>query len=146
MIKQILIKTKTFVVIFIYLIGLMVFGEVHPFSEFPMYNSFANWSYAFYLTDTNDSLIPCRKLNTRGVNLGHSFYAICNERDIDYGDGLESIADLKKVGFEMMRLVISKPENKNIKTKKLKLWRIYYYYENDSIIQKKLLMYESNME
>jgi hypothetical protein len=122
----------------------MIFGEVHPFSEFPMYNSFANCSYAFYITDDNDSLIPCRKLNTRGVNLGHSFYAICNERNIDYGDGLESIDDLNKVGFEMMRIVLNNPENKNIK--KLKLWRTYYYYKNDSIIHKKLLIYESNME
>jgi hypothetical protein len=144
MVKQILFKTKTIVIIFIYLIGLMIFGEVHPFSEFPMYNSFANWSYAFYITDDNDSLIPCRKLNTRGVNLGHSFYAICNERNIDYGDGLESIDDLNKVGFEMMRIVLNNPENKNIK--KLKLWRTYYYYKNDSIIHKKLLIYESNME
>ena len=144
MVKQILFKTKTIVIIFIYLIGLMIFGEVHPFSEFPMYNSFANWSYAFYITDDNDSLIPCRKLNTRGVNLGHSFYEICNERNIDYGDGLESIDDLNKVGFEMMRIVLNNPENKNIK--KLKLWRTYYYYKNDSIIHKKLLIYESNME
>ncbi len=144
--KKILVKSSTFIIVLIYLIGVLSFGEAHPFSKFPMYSSFANWSYVFYITDFNDSLIPCKKLNTTGGKLGHNFYAICNKKNIEYGDGMESNADLKKVGFEMMQLILNKPQNSQIRTKKIKLWRTYYYLKNDSMLQKNKLMYESNME
>ena len=103
MIKKIIVKSSTFIVVLIYFIGVIIFGEAHPFSKFPMYNSFANWSYVFYITDNNDSLIPCKKLHTTGGKLGHNFYAICNKKNIGYGDGLESNLELKKIGFEMMQ-------------------------------------------
>ncbi len=145
--KKIIVKSSTFIIALIYLIGVLIFGEAHPFSKFPMYSSFANWSYVFYITDTNDSLIPCIKLHTTGGNLGHNFYAICNKKNIGYGDGMESNSDLKKVGTEMMQLILNKPQNSQIRTKKLKLWRTYYYYyKNDSILHKNQLIYESNME
>ncbi len=146
MIKKIIVKSKTFIVVFIYLFGVIIFGEVHPFSKFPMYNSFANWSYVFYITDHNDSLIPCKKLHTTGGKLGHNFYAICNKKNIGYGDGLESNLELKKIGFEMMQLLLNKPENIKMKNEKLKLWRTFFYYKNDSILHLNQLIYESNME
>ena len=59
---------------------------------------------------------------------------------------MESNADLKKIGTEMMQLILNKPQNSQIRTKKLKLWRTYYYYKNDTIIHKNQLIYESNME
>lgn len=144
--KKILVKSSTFIIALIYLIGVLIFGEAHPFSKFPMYSSFANWAYVFYVTDFNDSLIPCKKLNTTGGKLGHNFYAICNKKNIEYGDGMESNADLKKVGSEMMQLLLKKPENSKKSKEKLKLWRTYYYLKNDSMLQKNKLMYESNME
>lgn len=146
MIKKITRKLSSFIIVLIYFTGVIVFGETHPFSSFPMYNSFANWSYVFYITDTNDSLIPCNKLHTTGGNLGHNFYAICSKKNIGYGDGLESNLELKKVGSEMMQLILNKPQNSQIRTKKLKLWRTYYYYKNDSILHLTQLIYESNME
>lgn len=144
--KKIIFKSSTFIISLIYLIGVFVFGEEHPFSKYPMYSSFANWAYVFYITDQNDSLIPCKVLHTSGGNLGHNFYSICQERKVAYGDGMESNSDLKKVGFEMMQLLSNKPQNSQIRSKKLKLWRIYYYFKNDSIIHKNQLIYENNME
>ena len=123
MIVKIIRKFSIFIIFFIYLIGLILFGEVHPFSKFPMYSSFENWAYAFYITDANDSLIHCVKLHTIGGNLGHNFYAICNKKHISYGDGSESKSDLNKIGLEMMQLVLNKPENIKMKNEKLKLWR-----------------------
>jgi hypothetical protein len=146
MIKKIIRKLISFIVVLIYLVGVILFGEVHPFSKFPMYNSFANWSYVFYVTDVNDSLIPCYKLNTTCGKLGHNFYAICSKKNIRYGDGLESNLELKKIGFEMMQLLLNKPENSLRKKEKLKLWRTIFYYKNDSILHKNQLIYESNME
>jgi hypothetical protein len=146
MIIKIIRKSSVFIIVLIYLIGLILFGETHPFSKFPMYSSFENWAYAFYITDANDSLIPCLKLHTRGGNLGHSFYTICNKKHISYGDGLESKSDLNKIGLEMMQLVLNKPENIKMKNEKLKLWRIFFYYKNDSIIKLNQMIYEINME
>lgn len=146
MIVKIIRKSSLFIIVLIYLIGVILFGETHPFSKFPMYSSFANWSYVFYITDVNDSLIPCKKLHTRGGNLGHNFYAICNKKNISYGDGLESKSDLKEIGLEMMQLVLNNLENSNIRNEKLKLWRKFFYFKNDSILFKNQLIYECNLE
>jgi hypothetical protein len=144
--KKIIFKSSTFIIALIYLIGVFIFGEVHPFSKYPMYSSFTNWAYVFYITDQNDSLIPCKKLKTKGGYLGHNFYSICQEKNIGYGDGMESNSDLKKVGSEMMQIVLNKSQNSQIRAKKLKLWRTYYYFKNDSILHKNQLIYENIME
>jgi hypothetical protein len=146
MLKKITRKLSSFIIVLIYIIGVIVFGETHPFSLFPMYNSFTNWSYVFYITDQNDSLIPCNKLRTTGGKLGHNFYAICNKKNIGYGNGLESNLELKKIGFEMMQMVLNKPKNIKMKNEKLKLWRTFFYYKNDSIMQLNQMIYETNME
>ena len=49
--KKIIFKSSTFIIALIYLIGVFIFGEAHPFSKYPMYSSFANWSYVFYIID-----------------------------------------------------------------------------------------------
>ncbi len=144
--KKIIVKSSTFIIALIYLIGVLIFGEAHPFSKFPMYSSFVNWSYVFYITDANDMLIPCKVLNTSGENLGHNFYSICQEKKVAYGDGMESNSDLKKVGFEIMQMVLKKPENSKRLKEKIKLWRTYYFFKNDSIIHINQMIYESNME
>ncbi len=119
-------------------------GEIHPFSCFPMYSSFPNWSYAFYLTDENDTLIPAEEFQTTGGKMGHTFYSVCSAKKILYGNGMESDKELRTIGKEMMDLITV--NTKSTKYPKIALHRIYFYYQNDTIKKQNKVIYERNFE
>ena len=54
--KQLIYKSSGFIIVLIYFIGVIIFGEAHPFSKFSMYNSFADYSYVFYFTDNENKM------------------------------------------------------------------------------------------
>lgn len=138
----ILIKYKMMSIAILYMSCSLLIGEIHPFSRFPMYNSFPNWSYAFYLADENGKLIPAKEFNTIGTNIGHTFYSISESEKIDYGNGIESNAELQTIGKKMMDLIML--NNKSTKQHKVVLHRIYFYYQNDTINQQNKIIYERN--
>lgn len=141
-----LIKYKFIAVALFYIFCSLIVGEVHPFSRFPMYSSFPNWSYAFYLADENGKLIPAKELNTTGGKMGHTFYSICESKNIDYGDDMESKIELQKIGKQMMDLILLNNTTSNIKYSRIALHRIYFYYKNDSIKKNNTIIYERNLE
>jgi hypothetical protein len=52
-------------------------GEVHPFTLVPMYNSFPNYGYAFYITDEHNKVLPIKKyFSYQSGNLGHYYNAM----------------------------------------------------------------------
>lgn len=126
----------------LYLFGVLVFGEIHPFSTYPMYNSFPNWSYTFYFTDENNKLIPSSELNLTTGDINHKFYAICLHHGIDYGNGIESSASLYQIGEQMTHMILD--PNVKYKFQTIRLHRIYFKYENDTIIQQDTVIYEKH--
>jgi hypothetical protein len=141
---SILIKYKIIAVAILYMSCSLLIGEIHPFSCFPMYSSFPNWSYAFYLADKNNKLIPAEEFQTTGGKMGHMFYAICESKKIDYGNGIESDTELRTIGKEMMDLIAV--NTKPTKYSKVTLHRIYFYYQNDTIKKQNKIIYERNFE
>ncbi len=139
-----LIKYKIIAVAILYMSCSLLIGEIHPFSCFPMYSSFPNWSYAFYLADKNNKLIPAEEFQTNGGKMGHLFYSICESKKTVYGNGVESNIELQTTGKEMMDLILL--NNKSTKHSKVALHRIYFFYQNDTIKQQNKIIYERNSE
>jgi len=113
-----------------------------------MYSSFPNWSYSFFITDSNNKFIPFNKFNISGGEMGHWFYSICENKKIKYGNGMESAQELNLVGNEMIELMFQKSNNDSVNTKrkKIKLYRLFYFYNNDTIQKKYALMYDCNVK
>jgi hypothetical protein len=141
--KKIIFKSSLFIIALIYLMGVIIFGEEHPFSKFSMYSSFADYSYVFYFTDKENKMIKCTELNSTGTNLAHMYTTVCEMNNFKHGHGMESDSVLHEVGKQMLNIV----KINNIKlihhNKKVKLNRMYFYYEGEIIKCKKQEMYET---
>jgi hypothetical protein len=141
--KKIIFKSSLFIIGLIYLIGVIIFGEEHPFSKFSMYSSFADYSYVFYFTDKDNKMIKCTDLNSTGTNLAHMYTTVCENNNFSHGHGMESDSVLHEVGKQMLNII----KINNIKfihhNKKVKLNRMYFYYEGKIIKCKKQKMYET---
>tara|TARA_B110000503_G_scaffold140518_1_gene231592 strand:- start:2198 stop:2641 length:444 start_codon:yes stop_codon:yes gene_type:complete len=129
--------TSTFGVALVYIFGMLIFRETHPFSRFPMYSSFPNWAYSFYLTDENDKIIPLSSLETNGSSLGHLFGSVSDELSIPYGNFMESDEDLLRIGKRMMEILT---EGRDLEADQLELHRKAFYYKNDSITGQDIIM------
>lgn len=112
--------------------GGLWFGEVHPFSSYPMYNTFPNWAYAFYFTDEKGAMIPCSTFHTSGNELGHLYNAVCASKQIAYGNESETEEQLRVIGEEMMwRLQQKNAAGVPARYSSVRLCRISFRY-NDS--------------
>jgi hypothetical protein len=133
-------KKRFFGIGFFYLICSLIIGEFHPFSQFPMYNSFPNWSYVFYYTDKEGQLIPAKQLQTNTGHLAHMFYTACGTLQIEYGNGIETQQELKRLGLEITKQVgqlIQLP-----KPRKVKLHRVHFYKVATEMRKKDVIIYE----
>jgi hypothetical protein len=141
--KKIIHKFTAFIVVFIYIIGVIVFGEAHPFSMLTMYSSFPDYSYVFFFTDDKNKIIKSSELNAITSNLGHMYATVCEKNKFKYGHGMESDSVLHEVGHQMLNII--KINNSKLKhnNKKVKLNRMYFYYEGKMIKCKKQEMYET---
>lgn len=141
--KKIIFTSSSVCIVIVYAIGVIVFGEAHPFSRFTMYSSFADYSYVFYFSDENNRLIKCPDLNTTGTNMAHLYTTICERNSFNHGHGMESDSVLKVIGKQMLDII--KMSNLNIHhgNLKVKLNRLYFYYEGKTIKCKQQLMYET---
>lgn len=127
----------TYGVFLLYGIGYLVFGETHPFSRYPMYSSFPNWSYVFYITDKEDKIIPFENINIHGAEVSHLYYLLSEDLQILCGDFQESEEDLDILGTRMIEIL---KIQKGFDYPYLKLYRGGFYLENDSIIRTDQLM------
>lgn len=127
----------TYGVFLLYAIGYLVFGETHPFSRYPMYSSFPNWSYVFYITDKEDNIIPFEQINIHGAEVSHLYYLLSEDLQILCGDFQESEEDLDRLGTRMIEIL---KIQKGFDYPYLKLYRGGFYLENDSIIRTDQLM------
>lgn len=141
------LRFQLILVAVLYLLGSLLLDEVHPFSKYPMYNSFPNWSYVFFLTDKNDKLIPCQNLEIKSGKMGHMFYSVCSFKNIPVGDGLETPQQLDEAGKDMMDLILKNDLDKLKKYGTIKLNRFFFHYnDSNNIMQTRQVMHERNVE
>jgi hypothetical protein len=94
---------KYFLLIIYVSVSLLISKEFHPFAKFTMYNSFPNYSYAFYLKDEKGNLIPFRTGIEKHKDAGaiaHKFYAYYVYHNWQYPFGPEDTTHLHLAGKE----------------------------------------------
>ena len=78
-------------------------GENHPFTRVPMYHSFPDYAYVFYLEDENQQVIPFKPVSKlHAPEVSHLYFSALRDRGIKYGKGQEdSLFVLYELGEEM---------------------------------------------
>lgn len=111
-----------------------------------MYNSFPNWSYAFYLSDQDGKLIPSYDVfKVSGGWLGHTFASVCQDKNINYGHNVESEEELNIVGKQMMDMILEKNVKNAEKFKQINLHKIDFKLVNYSIVKTDKIIYERHL-
>ena len=116
-------------------VSLLIGKDIHPFSRYPMYDSFPNYSYSFYVADDdNQPVYFMNNFKTQANEIGHMYSEICEEHNFNHGMGLETDSQLTVVGGELLDYIIRAREKKLV-TDSLSIHRVYYLFENDKIIR-----------
>lgn len=139
---------KNYALLLFYVAASLLIGkEFHPFSRFPMYNSFPNWSYVFYLKNEKDEMVFYRKEFTRGKQknagaVAHAFYSSFNFHNYRYGYGKEDNLQLSATGKELMAMILAGEDTTHLKYDSLKLYRRFYYLQNEQLTYRDDMIYE----
>jgi hypothetical protein len=107
--------------------------EFHPFSRYPMYSSFPNYAYSFYVSDSAGQLIPYKKyFKTRASEVSHQYCEVFDSHKWVRVMGLETDSQLRAGGAELLRNIIL-TKTTELPRGTIQLHRLYYRFENDSI-------------
>lgn len=134
---------KNYFLFLTYILLSLLIGEAHPFSEFPMYNHFPNYTYVFYVSDEKNEVIPYLKKFNFSKNAGfiaHKFYSICDYNNYFYGFNKENPLHLNKVGKELMEFILEGENTTSFDFDTLKLYKRYYFIQNNQIQYEDQLM------
>ncbi len=95
-----------------------------------MYNEFPNYSYVFYLRDTEGHPIPLRQLRMGGGELAHNYFAIANALQLPNGKNLETQEHLALIGKKMAQII----RQKNPKfVQRFQIHRLYFYKQKNQL-------------
>jgi hypothetical protein len=136
---------KKYLLFSLYLSLSLLIGEFHPFSQFPMYNSFPNYAYAFYVSNENEQLVPYSKnfhFNKNAGHLAHIFYATFSHYNYPYGYNQEDSTHLKVVGKELIERLLSQENTDNYHFDTLILYKRCYFLREEQIHYTDQIMYE----
>ena len=131
--------------IFYVVISLLIGKDFHPFSLFPMYNSFPNYSYVFYLKNERGEIVPYTQRFTLAKNAGsvaHQYSSFFNFHHYRSGFGEEDSVHLKEAGKELMGMLLQGENTSKFGFDTLMLYRRYYRLHNDSLNYQDDLIYE----
>lgn len=136
MYKKWILRTCVFIP---YVAIAMWVGEVHPFSQFPMYNSFPKWSYVFYIKTEDGRIVSTQKeLDCKNDWIPHIYYTACENRNIAYGLGQETPEQMKLVGDEIMAALL---KNKHaFQAETLYFYKKHFYLEGHTLNTNETLM------
>lgn len=120
-------------------------GEQHPFSRIPMYHSFPEHAYVFYLEDQNNLLIPFKTISRlHAAEMSHLYYSALKNRNISYGKGREdSLVNYYHIGLEVFENIDWYSEEDKVG---LKLKRKLLITQNDKLIEEEKILYEKSLE
>ena len=125
-------------------ISLLIGKEFYPFSRFPMYDRFPNWSYVFYMQNEHGEVLPFNRyftLEKSAGNVAHNFYIYFNSKNYPYGYGKEDPVHLQNAGESLMAMIIKNEPIEKFGFDSLKLYRRFYYLDNNQIKYRDDLMY-----
>lgn len=123
---------------FVMVVGGWYFKTEHPFCDFPMYNSFPNWSVVFAIEDLNGKQLPLSVFsNYSASDIPDLYFNFMNNEKEPYGR-LERKQLALKAGNEIGRKIKLKHKVKG----GFRLVRIYYFIENHKIIEERTILYE----
>jgi hypothetical protein len=134
---------KYFLLIIYIVVCTLIGKEFHPFSQFPMYSSFPNYSYTFSLKNERGELVPFRKHFT-SLNSGfiaHRYSTFFNHHGYLTGCGLEDSLHLNQAGKELMGMILQDRLTHPFDFDTLYLCRRYYYLKDNVINYQDDLMY-----
>ncbi len=141
--------SKYLLLIFYVLISILIGKEFHPFSTFPMYNSFPNYGYVFFLKNEKGEIVTFGRNFSKSKNAGyiaHTFYSLCEHYGFNYGFGKENSEDLKKAGKEMLEMILYNEDEERFNFDSLKLYRRFYFLENKKLKYRDDLMYGQSLK
>lgn len=125
-------KFKKHYIFFSIILISMIVREFYPFSLYPMYNNFPNWSYTFYFTDENDqSLSYC--LKDRHENISHIYFAEFYNKGWKVGEGHENEKHLNIVGKNIIEKSIDFKRIKESGINEIRLKRINNHFIGDEL-------------
>lgn len=131
-------KISSMMIYFTIILITILIGEVYPFSFYPMYNSFPIWSYVFYFKDEKGATIKLPK--STHADLSHKFYSECQKQGIAYGNGIESIEDMERVGLSITNTFFNANKINNKSVSEIKFFRIHNRFNNNIIISDTMLI------
>jgi hypothetical protein len=125
-----------------YVLLSLIFGENHPFTRMPVYNSFPNFGYSFYLSDKEQKMFPARAyFNYNAGELSHIYFSICRENEWPV-DKNETPEELSRIG-EIMTAIMKQREGAHWPEGIVQLHRVCYFMSNDSIHKKDTILNET---
>ena len=127
-----------------YVLLSLIFGEVHPFTKVPMYSTFPNWAYSFYISDSTNTIIPTRRyFSCADDELSHQYAAICERLGINYGNQIETQVQLDSIG-KVMFLFLKEKQIKPLPMNRIKIKRVCYKIHQNQISQVEVILFDGN--
>lgn len=130
-------------------LALLVRQEFHPFSRFPMYNSFPNWGYVFFLKNERGETVPYEKhfsINKRAGYVAHTFYTLFSHHGFYYSDGKEKPEHMEAGGKELLNMIVKDEPTGSFNFDSLGLYRRFYFLQEDTLTFRDDLMYAQRVK
>lgn len=139
--KHVLISTlqkwKGYLPGLMYVVLCLLVGENHPFSLVPMYDSFPDQSYSFYLSNEQNKILPVESYFTyRAEDIAHNYYAI-----YDHLSGNETDSMLHETGQAMWQRLLPNIKPTAHLADTVYLHRVTYYLHDDTINSSDEILY-----
>lgn len=132
-----------FLVGLIYIVLSLIIGENHPFTLLPVYSTFPNYAYSFYLSDGTGKVIPIGKYFSYGAaDLSHVYVAACAMQKLSPGIQDHSALQLASLGEVMLNELKEHPGTLHL-SGKVQLHRVRFFIGRDSIKKNDVMMYEA---
>jgi hypothetical protein len=123
-----------------YLLISLLVGEFNPFTRVPMYNSFPNYAYTFYITDAYGKNLCATNEHLNSGNLSHIYCSIVSKYNLFYGFRKETKQEMNLVAGEMFN---NFKNDSKVKLPKglIFLRRISFSIENEKLCKQNDLIY-----
>lgn len=119
--------------------------EFYPFSRYPMYDNFPNWSYTFYFEDEAGNNLKKILPMSHGA-FTHLYFTECQNKCVPCGYGLETSAELELIGGKITKQAFDLSKLKEKGISKILLFRIHNYIKKDRIISDTIKIATTNVE
>lgn len=111
----------------------LLIREFYPFSRYPMYDSFPNWSYTFYFEDEAGNNLKKILPISHGA-FSHLYFTECHNKCVPCGYGQETPAELELIGEKTTKQTFDLATLKEKGISEISLFRIHNYMKKGRII------------